>query len=81
MPYSPEQRAAVQTKMFGCTAADLDAAVASSLSGPQMMAMSILSDAQTLTAPDSAPSPASLENARQLINKAKYIITEHLQEL
>jgi|TARA_Y100000034_G_scaffold125487_1_gene175098 hypothetical protein len=78
MSYTPAERAAAQTSMFGCTSADIDNAVASAISGPRMMAMSLLSDAQELQA---MQTPASLESARQFINKAKYIITEHLQEL
>jgi hypothetical protein len=65
-----------QVSMFGCTEAQMREAVEQSLtfrfSGAGMMAMSLLSDAQEEI------NWENTEDARQTINRAKWIISEYL---
>lgn len=65
-----------EVSMFGCTEAQMRDAVEQSLtfrfSGPGMMAMSLLSDAQEEI------NWQDTEDARQTINRAKWIISEYL---
>ena len=68
MEQTLEQR---QMRMYGCTEADIELAVADTIMGsPLMLAGSILSDAQEEMA------HGQHERARQFINRAKYILFE-----
>lgn len=55
---------------FGCTKAAIDAAIAKGLGHPMMLAMSMMSDAQELL------ERGLLEEARQVLNRAKYVVSE-----
>lgn len=74
---NPVVRAERFKMMFGCTEAQLKAIYdnpIAKISGPGMTVMSILSDAQELIA---MGGPASLEEARLYINRAKHGISEY----
>jgi len=61
-------------KMFGCSKAELDAILdnpITKLAGPEMLAMSILSDAQELLAQDAEQ---NAEIVRQFMNRAKLVL-------
>ena len=74
MPYMYSERRAIQTKMFGCIEEDIDAAVQGSLSQNGLeVALSMLSDAQYLIMRDRK------DQARQAINRAKYLIDKAYQ--
>jgi len=67
MPYTDAERVIVQRRMFGCTSEELESIV--DAQHPRLeIALSVLSDAQELIERGQA------ENARQAINKAKYMI-------
>ena len=67
MPYTDVERVIVQRRMFGCTSAELESIV--DAQHPRLeIALSVLSDAQELIERGQA------ENARQAINRAKYMI-------
>jgi hypothetical protein len=67
MPYTDAERVIVQRRMFGCTSAELESIV--DAQHPRLeIALSVLSDAQELIERGQA------ENARQAINRAKYMI-------
>ena len=55
---------------FGCTKAAIDAAITKGLGHPMMLAMSMMSDAQELL------ERGLLEEARQVLNRAKYVVSE-----
>lgn len=61
-----------QRAMFGCTTHFLDVMIKESIMAPDMLAASILSDAQECLA------LRDNERCRQLINRAKYVIFECL---
>lgn len=67
-----------QVRMFGCTEAQMREAVEESLtfrfSGPAMMAMSLMSDAQEEILRDMN------EDARQTLNRAKWILSTYCME-
>jgi hypothetical protein len=74
-----------QVRMYGVTEAGMREAVESSLtfrfSGPAMMAASLLSDAQEMVGYgpyDSDTLANILEDQRQLINRAKWILFEYM---
>ena len=76
-----------QVRMYGCTEAQMREAVESSLtfrfSGPGMMAMSLLSDCQEMVAYgpyDSDTLANIMEDQRQTINRAKWIIATYYME-
>ena len=64
-----------ERKCYGCTEADIREeymnGLTARLSGLEMVVMSILSDAQELLA---MPSPRTLDDARRLMNIAKFIL-------
>lgn len=68
MPYTTSERELIQTRMFGCTCAQIDASITPG-NNPLSMAMSILSDAQEMLAHDPDD-----DRIRQTINRAKYLI-------
>jgi hypothetical protein len=63
-------------KMYGCTVAALKECIATYIEvyGPDMMAMSWLSDAQEQMR------RGDVEGARQTINRAKYMICEYWKQ-
>lgn len=67
-----------EVSMFGCTEADLRQSIESSITfkftGPAMVAMSYMSDAQEEMA------HGMTERARQTINCAKWIIATYMME-
>ena len=74
-----------QVRMYGVTEAGMREAVESSLtfrfSGPAMMAASLMSDAQEMLGYgpyDSDTLANILEDQRQLINRAKWILFEYM---
>jgi hypothetical protein len=81
-PAERAKREAWERQCYGCLARDLDEAVASPLSGgPVMFAMSILSDAQMVIGTELNEGPVAeerAEQARQYMNRAKYIISKRL---
>ena len=73
-----------EIRMFGCTVSEMREAVEESLtyrfSGPAMYAISMLSDAQEMVAYDSGRETEvflALEDQRQLINRAKWILSTY----
>jgi hypothetical protein len=86
MSYSIDQAFANRTRdpvaynreiaMYGCAIADFKESIEDSftfkLSGPTMVAMSLMSDAQEEMA------HGMTENARQTINRAKWILSEYV---
>ena len=74
-----------QVRMFGCTEAQMREAVEDSLtfrfSGPAMMAMSILSDAQEMINTEYGEVDSMrAEDSRQAINRAKWILSTYLMK-
>jgi len=81
-----KQRAAWEKQAYGCRAADLDRMADNPIAGGRMMlAMSILSDAQHLISEElnaeygGDVSAHRAEEARQFINRAKYLMAEFNQ--
>ena len=70
-----------EVRMYGVTVAGMREAVESSitfkLSGPAMVAMSMLSDAQEMMAYEQ-PDFNTIEDQRQLINRAKWVLSEYV---
>lgn len=70
-----------EVRMYGVTVAGMREAVESSitfkLSGPAMVAMSMLSDAQEMMAYEQ-PDFNTIEDQRQLINRAKWVLCEYV---
>jgi hypothetical protein len=75
-----EQR---EIRMYGCTVAQMRDAVEESLtyrfSGPAMYVISMLSDAQEMTAHDTGGhfDLMIIEDQRQLLNRAKWILSNY----
>ena len=76
-----------EVRMYGCTEAQMREAVEQSLtyrfSGAAMYAMSMMSDAQELVAHgpyDSDTLANILEDQRQLLNRAKWILSTYAME-
>lgn len=67
-----------EISMFGCEIADFKESIEDSftfrVSGPAMIAMSLMSDAQEEMA------HGMVENARQTINRAKWILSEYVMD-
>ena len=70
-----------EVRMYGVTVAGMREAVGSSitfkLSGPAMVAMGMLSDAQEMMAYEQ-PDFNTIEDQRQLINRAKWVLGEYV---
>ena len=70
-----------EVRMYGVTVAGMRQAVESSitfkLSGPAMVAMGMLSDAQEMMAYEQ-PDFNTIEDQRQLINRAKWVLSEYV---
>ena len=70
-----------EVRMYGVTGAGMREAVESSitfkLSGPEMVAMGMLSDAQEMMAYEQ-PDFNTIEDQRQLINRAKWVLSEYV---
>ena len=76
-----------QVRMYGVTEADMREAVESSItfrfSGPAMMAASLMSDCQEMVSYgpyDSDTLANILEDQRQTLNRAKWILFEYLMK-
>ena len=72
-------------RMYGCTEAEMREAVEQSLtfrhSGPAMMAASIMSDAQEMINTEYGEVDyMRAEDARQALNRAKWILFEYLDQ-
>ena len=72
-----------EVRMYGCTEAQMREAVESSitfkLSGPAMVAASMLSDAQEMMAYEQ-PDFNTIEDQRQLINRAKWVLFTYVMD-
>ena len=70
-----------EVRMYGVTVEGMREAVESSitfrLSGPAMVAMGMLSDAQEMMAYEQ-PDFNTIEDQRQLINRAKWVLSEYV---
>jgi hypothetical protein len=70
-----------EVRMYGVTVAGMREAVESNitfkLSGPEMVAMGMLSDAQEMMAYEQ-PDFNTIEDQRQLINRAKWVLSEYV---
>jgi hypothetical protein len=76
-----------EVRMYGVTESGMRQAVESSItyrfSGPAMMAASLMSDAQEMVGygPYDSDTPANiLEDQRQLLNRAKWILFEYVMK-
>ena len=75
-----------QVRMYGCTEAQMKEAVEQSLtfrfSGPAMMAASLMSDCQEMLASDNGGSYDFMvvEDVRQALNRAKWILFTYVME-
>ena len=74
-----------EVRMYGCTEAEMREAVEQSItyrfSGPAMMAASILRDAQEMINTEySEVDSMRAEDARQAINRAKWVLFEYMSE-
>lgn len=74
-----------EIRMYGCTEAQMREAVEQSItfrfSGPAMMAMSLMSDCQEMVSYgpyDSDTLANILEDQRQMLNRAKWILSEYM---
>ena len=72
-----------QVGMYGCTEAQMREAVELSstfrFSGPAMVAASMLSDAQEMMAYEQ-PDFNTIEDQRQLLNRAKFVLFEYIMD-
>jgi hypothetical protein len=72
-----------EVRMYGVTEAGMREAVESSItfrfSGPAMMAASLMSDAQEMMAYEQ-PDFNTIEDQRQLLNRAKWILFEYMMK-
>jgi hypothetical protein len=72
-----------EVRMYGCTEAQMREAVEQSItfrfSGPAMMAMSLMSDAQEMVAYNE-PDANTLEDQRQVLNRAKWILSTYMMQ-
>ena len=72
-----------QVCMYGCTEAQMREAVESSitfkLSGPAMIAASMMSDAQEMMAYEQ-PDFNTIEDQRQLLNRAKFVLFTYITD-
>jgi len=72
-----------EVRMYGCTEAQMREAVESSitfkLTGPAMVAAGMLSDAQEMMAYEQ-PDFNVIEDQRQLINRAKWVMFEYIMD-
>ena len=68
MPYTETERKTIQSRMFGCSTAEIDALVTPECTRLEI-ALFMLSDAQELLMLDSDD-----DRIRQTINRAKYLI-------
>lgn len=74
-----------EMKMYGCTVAAMRESVEQSLtfriSGPTMVAMGLLSDAQEMICIEYGDvTPQRAENARQTINRAKWVLMSYVED-
>lgn len=75
-----------EIRMYGCTVAEMREAVESTItfkfSGPAMVAMSMMSDCQEMLANDDGGSYDLMlvEDVRQALNRAKWVLAEYVME-
>lgn len=74
-----------EIRMYGCTVnamrESIEDSITFKLSGPAMIAMSLLSDAQEWVSTEHGEvTPCAAENARQTINRAKWVLMSYLEE-
>jgi hypothetical protein len=76
-----------EVRMYGCTEAQMREAVEQSItyrfSGPEMYVASMMSDAQEMVAYgpyDSDTLANIMEDQRQLLNRAKFVLFEYVME-
>ena len=76
-----------EVRMYGCTEAQMREAVESGitfkLSGPAMVVAGMMSDAQEMVAygPHDSDTPANImEDQRQLLNRAKFVLFEYMMK-
>ena len=86
MPVKYEQmneRQKREVRMYGCTETEMREAVEESITfrftGPAMYAMSLMSDAQEMVAYNQ-PDSMILEDQRQLLNRAKWVLSTYLMK-
>ena len=83
MTKTVEQKYQWELQAYGCTAAAIDNAL-QDYRDPLMLAASMLSDAQEIISPDFNPDGAVDEavanQARQYMNRAKYIIFKMMKD-
>ena len=86
MPVKYEQmneRQKREVRMYGCTETEMREAVEESItfrfSGPAMYAMSLMSDCQEMVAYNE-PDANTLEDQRQTLNRAKWILSTYLMK-
>ena len=72
-----------EVRMYGCTEAQMREAVESSitfrLTGPAMVAASMMSDAQEMMAYEQ-PDLNTIEDQRQLLNRAKFVLFTYVMD-
>ena len=72
-----------QVGMYGCTESEMRQAVESSstfrFSGPAMVVASMMSDAQEIMAYEQ-PDFNTIEDQRQLLNRAKFVLFEYIMD-
>ena len=72
-----------EVRMYGCTESQMREAVESSstfrFSGPAMVVASMMSDAQEMLAYEQ-PDFNTIEDQRQLINRAKWVLFEYIMD-
>lgn len=70
-----------QVRMYGCTEAELRNSIESSItfkfSGPAMIVAGMLSDAQEMFS-YTEPTNTTIEQHRQLMNRAKWVLFEYV---
>ena len=72
-----------EVRMYGCTEADMRENIESSItfkfSGPAMIVASMMSDAQEMMA-YSEPDFNTIEDQRQLLNRAKWVLMTYIMK-
>lgn len=82
---TPQEKAAWDLQAYGASEADVRKAVEGSISfktsGPLMVAMGMMSDAQEMLAMSTRGTQATTnETVRQMLNRAKFVIAEYVKQ-
>jgi len=81
--FANDQQRQREVRMYGCTEAELRESIEDSitfkLSGPAMVAASIMSDAQELLA-FGGESDSTREQVRQMLNQSKFILFTYVMK-